>query len=78
MLYWTEYKGHQVTIDGKKEKFDTTIYTFDIETSSYFILNNKIFPAIEYDNLSDKDKDESEFNSCMYIWMFRGLNFVYF
>lgn len=78
MLYWTEYKGHQVTIDGKKEKFDTTIYTFDIETSSYFILNNKIFPAIEYDNLSEKDKDESEFNSCMYIWMFSINDVVYY
>ncbi len=78
MLYWTKYQNHQIEIDGKKEKFDKTIYTFDIETTSYFSLNNKIYSAIEYDNLDEKDKDLSEFGSNMYIWMFSINDVVYY
>ena len=41
MEYWTEYQGHIPDIQGKRKKFDNTVYTFDIETTSYLILNNK-------------------------------------
>ena len=78
MKYWTEYNGHCFTLEGKKEPFDTTIYSFDIETSSYFLLNNQVFPAIYYDKLTDKNKELSEFKSCMYIWMFSINNVVYY
>ena len=41
MLYYTNYYGHDVEVVGKrKDKLkDNTVYTFDIETTSYFILN---------------------------------------
>ena len=41
MKYWKEYYGHEVEILGKKKKYDNTIYTFDIETSSFLILERK-------------------------------------
>ena len=73
MLNWKEYTGHQVDIKGKRKKYDNTIYTFDIETSSYLILNGKTIPAYKYDELSKKDQEDSIFMSNMYIWMF-GIN----
>ena len=73
MLYWTAYKGHQKNIIGKRKKFDSNIYTFDIETTSYIYLNEKIFPGIDYLKLSEEDRQESEKRACMYIWMM-GIN----
>ena len=40
MQYWELYKGHSPDIRGTRKKFDNTIYTFDIETTSYIIYNN--------------------------------------
>lgn len=73
MINWKEYTGHQVDIKGKRKKYDNTIYTFDIETSSYLILNGKTIPAYKYDELSKKDQEDAIFMSNMYIWMF-GIN----
>ena len=73
MLNWKEYTGHRVDIKGKRKKYDNTIYTFDIETSSYLILNGKTIPAYKYDELSKKDQEDVIFMSNMYIWMF-GIN----
>ena len=73
MLYWKEYQGHKVDIQGKRKKYDNTIYTFDIETSSYLILNGKQIPAIDYLKLSKKEQENSIFMSNMYICMF-GIN----
>ena len=42
MLYYKEYKGHESKIVGKRKKIDNTIYTFDIETTSYYLLNNTL------------------------------------
>ena len=70
MKYWSEYSGHTVDIKGK---IDNTIYTFDIESTSYLLLNNKVIPAVEYQNLNDLDQQKSESYSCMYIWQF-GIN----
>ena len=39
MEYWTNYYGHELKLSGKRNKYDSTIYTFDIETTSYLILN---------------------------------------
>ena len=73
MLYWNEYRGHDPDIRGKRKRFDNTIYTFDIETSSYLLLNDKIIPACDYETLSDKEKEQAIKQSNMYIWMF-GIN----
>lgn len=73
MLYYKEYKGHESKIVGKRKKIDNTIYTFDIETTSYYLLNNKVYAGITYNNLNEDQKEEAIPQSCMYIWMF-GIN----
>ena len=47
MRYWKDYKGHDVDILGKTKKIDNTIYTFDIETTSYLILDGEVINARE-------------------------------
>ncbi len=80
MLYWDKYNGvgHEPNIKGKRKFYDTNIYTFDIETSSYYVLDNKVYPAIKYDKLSDKDKKRCSKRSHMYIWMFGINDIVYY
>ena len=78
MLRWTEYKGHQSNIKGKRKQYDNNIYTFDIETTSYFILNNKIYNASFYDKLNDDEKKNTIKRSHMYIWMFGINDIVYY
>lgn len=78
MKYWDTYYGHEVDIRGKRKLFDNTIYTFDIETTSFLVLNNKIIPAIDYLNLSEKEQKDSIYMSNMYIWMFGINNEVYY
>lgn len=73
MLYYKEYKGHESKIVGKRKKIDNTIYTFDIETTSYYLLNNKVYAGITYNNLNEDQKEETIPQTCMYIWMF-GIN----
>lgn len=73
MIYWTNYKGHEPKIEGKRDFYDNNIYTFDIETTSYYIFNDEIYPAIEYEKLNEKEKKECVFKSTMYIWQF-GIN----
>ena len=69
MLSYKEYIGHEFNIVGKKIKYDDTIYSFDIETSSYLILNGKIYQSSEYLNLTEKERKDSLKQSNMYIWM---------
>ena len=78
MKSWREYKGHKFDLEGKRKKFDTTIYSFDIETTSYLILDGKILPAIEYDNLTKKEQERCIKQSNMYIWMFSINTDVYY
>ena len=80
MLYWDKYngKGHEPNIKGNRKYYDTNIYTFDIETSSYYILDGKVYPAIRYDDLSDKEKQRAIKRSHMYIWMFGINDIVYY
>lgn len=80
MLYWNKYNGigHEPNIKGKRKFYDNNIYTFDIETSSYFILDGKVYPAIKYDNLGDKEKQRAIKRSHMYIWMFGINDIVYY
>ena len=73
MKYYTEYKGHQFELIGKRNKYDSTIYTFDIETSSFIILNGQVHKSIEYKDLSDEEQKEAIYHSNMYIWQL-GIN----
>lgn len=73
MKYYKEYYGHKYNLTGKRNKTDTTIYTFDIETTSYLILNGKQIPSIDYLKLSKEEQEQCIFMSNMYIWML-GIN----
>ena len=78
MLHWSKYIDHTPDIKGKRKKIDNTIYTFDIETTSYLILNGKQIPAINYLKLSEKERKEAKPYACMYIWMFSINDVVYY
>lgn len=78
MLYYDRYIKHIPEIEGKRKKFDNTIYTFDIETTSYLILDGKIIPAINYKDLSKEEQERCEYKSCMYIWQFSINDIVYY
>lgn len=73
LKYWKEYEGHKYSIGGKGKKFDTTIYTFDIETTSYLMLDGSVYSSIEYLKMSKKDQERCIKQSNMYIWML-GIN----
>lgn len=78
MLYWNKYDGHNGDICGKRKKFDNTIYAFDIETTSYLILDGKQIPAIDYLKLSDKEQKDAIKCATMYIWQFSINDIVYY
>lgn len=78
MLDWKKYTGHQSDIRGSKKRFDNNIYTFDIETSSYYILDGKVYSSKYYDKLSKKEKEKCEKRTHMYIWMFGINDIVYY
>ena len=73
MQYYKNYKGHKPIIYGEKKKFDNTIYTFDIETTSFINYNGEIHQALYYDTLSKEEQKKVEFRSCMYVWQL-GIN----
>ena len=70
MIYWDKYNGHEVKRERNK---DLTIYTFDIETTSYIVLEGEVLSTSHYLNLSEKDKERCEPGATMYIWQF-GIN----
>ena len=70
MIYWSEYQGHDVEREKNK---DLTIYTFDIETTSYIFLDGEVLSTSEYLSLSEKEREECEPGATMYIWQF-GIN----
>lgn len=78
MLYWNKYVHHKGDIIGKRKKYDGTIYSFDIETTSYYIYKNKQCKAINYLKLSEKEKRDAIPMSTMYIWMFSINTQVYY
>lgn len=78
MRCWKDYKGHEVSILGKSKKIDNTIYTFDIETTSYLILDGKIISARDYPKLTDEQQENCIKQSCMYIWQFSINDEVYY
>ena len=76
MLHWSEYHGHEIDVVSKK--VDNTIYTFDIESTSYLILNGEIISASEYLNLNEEDRENALPCACMYIWQFSINETVYY
>ena len=78
MKYYKEFQYHFGDIVGKRKKVDNTIYSLDIETSSYLILHGRILPAIKYLELTEEEQKLAEFRSCMYIWMFSINEEVYY
>ena len=78
MKYWTEYRGHEVDILGKKKKIDNTIYTFDIETTSYLMIGDRIISARDYQSLSDDEQEKCIKQACMYVWQFSINEDVYY
>ena len=75
MQYWTEYHGHEPDI---RKNIDNTIYTFDIETTSYLILDNKLVNAFDYLKLSEDERDRANAQACMYVWQFSVNDQVYY
>ena len=75
MLYWTAYEGHQPDLIKNK---DNTIYTFDIETTSYLILGDTIINGRDYLDLNENDREAAIPQSCMYIWQFSINDEVYY
>lgn len=75
MKYYTLYNGHDYIVKRKKCE---NIFTFDIETTSVVKLDDKIYPAIEYDKFTDDEKERAMSLSCMYIWQFGIDDKVYF
>ena len=78
MLYWDKYIAPSKKLEGKKKVFDNNIYTFDIETTSFINLYGEIYPAVYYDKLSDKEKEDSVAGAFMYIWQFGINDIVYY
>lgn len=76
MIHWSEYHGHEIDVVSKK--VDNTIYTFDIESTSYLILNGEIISASEYLNLNEEDREMALPCACMYIWQFSVNETVYY
>ena len=79
MKYWNEFDGYFGNLKkSKREKIDNSIYSFDIETTSYLILNNKQIPACKYLELTKEEQENCEFRSNMYIWQFSINDDVYY
>lgn len=75
MKYWTDYNGHDPKIKGK---IDNTIYSFDIETTSYLDLAGKQIPALDYLQLDENEREASVPQATMYIWMLSVNEDVYY
>ena len=73
MRYYKEYETIEKKTVGTKKRYDNNIFTFDIETTSYFILDEVQHNTIDYDVLDEKTRKEIKSQGTMYIWML-GVN----
>lgn len=78
MLWYEEYRGHMPQTIGKRKVFDNNIYTFDIETTSYIVLDGIVYPAIKYKDLTVEERNRCTLGSCMYIWQMSINETVYY
>lgn len=78
MKSWIYFERFDYEIKGKQNKYIDTIFTFDIETTSIYILDGKIYPAITYKDLTDKQKEACKPYGFMYIWQLGINDKVYF
>ncbi len=77
MKDWSTYQRHNAVIVGSRKKCDNTIYTFDIETTSYIKLDNTIYPPFTYKDLTEEEKIRCKKRGFMYIWMLSINKIVY-
>ena len=70
---WKDFQGFIYKECGKSNKYIDTIFTFDIETTSIYVLNGVVYPAFNYKDLSQDEKDSCDFYGFMYIWQL-GIN----
>ena len=75
MIFWKNYEGHKTEIINE---YDNTIYTFDIETSTYLILDRKQLKPLDYLKLTDEEKENAIPQSLCYIWQFSINDTVYY
>lgn len=69
MIYYKDYDFNiKADVRGKRKNYYNNIFTIDIETTSIIILDNKIYQADYYVNLTDDEKDRIKVQSFMYIW----------
>ena len=71
--YYKDFKPYDIKEVGKRKKYDNNIYTFDIESTSFIVLDGKIYNNYEYEKLGDKEQKRCEKRACMYVWQF-GIN----
>ena len=79
MIYWNQCEKPN-NYDVKRYnrlKYDNNIYSFDIETSSYFAIDNINHAARHYKKYHN-DKVEIDYRSTMYIWQFSINDRVYY
>lgn len=69
MIYYKNFKKADY-IPKNHGHNDNTIFTFDIETTSYLILDGKQLETSEYLKMNNEDRERVEFRTCMYIWQF--------
>ena len=72
MLNYKKFKPNKK--HESKSTYSENIYTFDIETTSYFIINGKIHPSSEYLMFDEKERQNSA-RATMYVWQL-GINDV--
>lgn len=78
MKYWTHFSGYQASPYNIKKDYDNTIFTFDIESTSFIVLDGKQYNPNDYLLMTEKDQEKCEFHSCMYIWQFSIDGQVYY
>ena len=72
MKKWNELKNIYVKYEQTRKGivFDNNIYTFDIESTNYYILNNIVYEGSTYNDLSEEEKEKAIPQTTMYIWTF--------
>ena len=73
ICYYKDFKPYKILEVGKRKKYDNNIYTFDIETTSFIVLDGKIYNNTYYESLGEKEQKRCEKRTNMYIWQF-GIN----